>query len=120
MKSYNIKINGKEYSVSVQETTNGQPPIASVVAAAPIVKPTTEQKATPITSGQGTPVTAPMPGTILRIKTNGKSIRKGEPILVLEAMKMENEIAAPCDGMVTVIVQEGTKVNSGDVIARIE
>ena len=59
-----------------------------------------------------------MPGTIVKINVSvGDAVKKGSVLLVLEAMKMENEIMAPCDGkVVSVSVQSGTSVNSGDVL----
>ena len=65
-----------------------------------------------------TKVTAPMPGTILGVKVNpGDSVKKGQVLLILEAMKMENEIVAPVDGTIaTVNVSKGTSVNAGDLL----
>ena len=59
---------------------------------------------------------APMPGTILEVRvTEGATVKKGDILLILEAMKMENEIMAPCDGTVKqVLVNKGATVNSGD------
>ena len=114
--AYWIKINGKTYSVSVTEVTNGG---SAPVIAAPVVvdrKPA-PVVARPVDVKNGTPVSAPMPGTVVSIKKNACAVRKGEAILVLEAMKMENEIASPCDGTVEVSVSVGAKVNSGDVLA---
>ncbi len=59
-----------------------------------------------------------MPGNVLDIKVaNGASVKKGDVLIILEAMKMENEIVAPCDGTVTVVATKGSTVNSGDVLA---
>ncbi len=62
-----------------------------------------------------------MPGTILDVKVqNGASVSKGQCIMILEAMKMENEIVAPCDGTITSItVQKGATVNAGDTLATV-
>ncbi|MDO4349584.1 MAG: biotin/lipoyl-containing protein, partial [Eubacteriales bacterium] len=66
----------------------------------------------------GEKVTAPMPGTVLDVKVSqGASVKKGDILLILEAMKMENEIMAPCDGTVKqVVVNKGASVNSGDAL----
>ncbi|MBR7083598.1 MAG: biotin/lipoyl-binding protein, partial [Oscillospiraceae bacterium] len=71
--------------------------------------------------GAGEKVTAPMPGTILDVKVSqGASVSKGDVIMVLEAMKMENDIVAPCDGSVTsIVVKKGDSVQSGDTLATV-
>lgn len=119
MKDYKIKINGKSFSVTVAETTYGEDDIAPIVSEPhPIVENKIDKR--PVSYGSGLQVIAPMPGTVLKIKAkSGSSIKTGEAIIVLEAMKMENEIAATASGIVTVVVSEGDKVNSGDVIATI-
>ena len=116
MPGYTIKINGKEYSVSVTETTKGsvQPATPAPVVSKPVAQ---EKPSAPVNVGNGTKILAPMPGTVLKIKADGVNVKKGDAILVLEAMKMENEIASPADGAVKVLVGEGAKVNSGDVLA---
>ncbi|MBR1747999.1 MAG: acetyl-CoA carboxylase biotin carboxyl carrier protein subunit [Clostridia bacterium] len=116
MAGYKIKINGKEYFVGVTETTFGTQPVPVVPILTSKAPEQTKPEA-PKAVGSGTPMTAPMPGTVLKIKANGRAVKKGEAVLVLEAMKMENEIAAPADGMVSVCVAEGAKVNSGDILA---
>ena len=120
MKQYKITVGGKEFSVAVEETTlgGGQKfvPIDVKVDAPKKV----EREGSPVKAGEGTPVKAPMPGTVLKIKVkSGSAVKEGEGIIVLEAMKMENEIAATKDGIVSVNVSEGDKLDSGDVIATI-
>ena len=117
MKGYTIKVNGKDYVINVCETTNGAVQNNIPVAPVKTAEPQEKVAAKPAFSGNGKQVIAPMPGTVLKIKANGVSVKKGDAILVLEAMKMENEIAAPVDGTVSVSVAEGAKVNSGDVLA---
>lgn len=124
MKQYKVNINGKEFNISIEETTFGtSAPVAPApIVSAPVAAPVKTEIAAPAmaTPATGIKVTAPMPGTVLKIKTStGTGVKKGEPIIVLEAMKMENEIAATADGTVTLCVQEGAKINSGDVIATI-
>lgn len=116
---YNVKINGKEYVVSVVETTGGAA-ISPIVAAQPQSAPVAAPIAKKDVPTDGNKVVAPMPGTVLSVKKDGVAVKKGDAILVLEAMKMENEIAAPCDGLVNVTVSIGSKVNSGDVLAVIK
>lgn len=124
MKQYKVNINGKEFNISIEETTFGSsaPVAPAPIVSAPAAATVKTESAAPaaIATGNGIKVTAPMPGTVLKIKANtGTEVKKGQPIIVLEAMKMENEIAATADGTVTLCVQEGAKINSGDVIATI-
>ena len=107
MKRFNITVNGKAYDVAVEEITDGSAPVQ---AAAPAPA-----------AGEGTKVTAPMPGNILDVKVNtGDTVTKGQVLMVLEAMKMENDIVAPCDGKVTsVIAKKGDTVNASDTLATI-
>lgn len=122
MKQYKVNINGKSYDITIEETTMGNAVTAKrqvPVTSAP-VQPAPVQSAVPVTSGKGEKVLAPMPGTVLKIKAaSGTAVKKGQPIVILEAMKMENEITATVDGTVTVCVAEGAKINSGDIIATI-
>jgi biotin carboxyl carrier protein len=116
MKYYNITVNGVAYSVSVEETSAGAAPVAAPVApkaAAPAKKP-----AAPAAAQGATTVKAPMPGNILDVKVKpGDSVKSGDILVILEAMKMENEIVAPTDGTVASInVNKGDTVNSGDVL----
>ena len=109
MKYYNITVNGVAYSVSVEETAAGAAPVAAAAPAAP--------KAAAGAAGAVT-VKAPMPGNILDVKVAaGASVKAGDVLVILEAMKMENEIVAPQDGTVASInVNKGDTVNSGDVL----
>lgn len=120
MKRFNVTVNGKSYDVAVEEITDGS---AAPVAAAPAPAAPAVPKAAPApAAGAGTKVTAPMPGTILDVKVNvGDSISKGQVIMVLEAMKMENDIVASCDGKITsVLVKKGDTVNASDALATIQ
>ncbi|MBR4223392.1 MAG: biotin/lipoyl-binding protein [Oscillospiraceae bacterium] len=117
MKRYNITVNGKTYDVEVEET--GSAPSAPVQAApaAPAPAPAAPKAAT----GSGTPVKAPMPGNILDVKVNvGDTVTSGQVIVILEALKMENDIVASASGKITSLnVKKGDTVNSDDVIATI-
>ena len=126
MKNYKITVNGNVYDVTVEEgvaQTTSIPVVSSI--SQPIVspvKPVTKQVATPVTASgtQGTiKVNSPMPGKILNINVSvGQSVKKGQALVVLEAMKMENEIVAPQDGtVISVNVSVGITVESGDLLA---
>ena len=119
MKTYTITVNGTVYEVTVEEgSTGGAAPVA---APAPKAAPKAMPAAAPKAAGaQGAvKINAPMPGKILAIKAEaGKAVKKGEVVLVLEAMKMENEIVAPQDGVVaSVNVAVGASVEAGEVLA---
>ena len=120
MRKFAITVNGVAYEVEVEEI-GGAPvfaaaPVAAPVAAAP-APVAAAPAAAPAAAGKET-VKAPMPGTINAVKvSNGQAVKKGDVLVVLEAMKMENEIMAPCDGTVaSVNVSQGATVNTGDVL----
>ncbi len=121
MKNYRITVNGNVYDVTVEETgsTPSAPVVSAPMSASTIAVPA--PKAAPASSaGAGSiKVTSPMPGKILSIKTSvGTAVKKGDVIMILEAMKMENEIVAPEDGTVASIdISEGASVESGSVLA---
>ena len=113
MKNYTITVNGTSYDVTVEEGGAGSTPKASAPKA-PAQKPAAS------TGAQGAvKVSAPMPGKILAAKVNaGQAVKRGDVMLILEAMKMENEIGAPQDGTVASInVTVGQSVEAGDVLA---
>ncbi len=114
MKNLRITVNGTAYDVQVEELGETAAPSAAPVAAPAPVKTPVTPAATPA-SPAGETVSAPMPGTILSIAaTPGKAVKSGEVLLVLEAMKMENEIKAPHDATVAaVLVQKGESVDTG-------
>lgn len=120
---YIVTLNGKNYEVEVEETqavitavTDAAVPVA---APAPVATAPAAAPAAPVVSGDGTPVKAPMPGTILSVSASaGKAVKAGDVLMILEAMKMENEIVAPCDGTVKQIaVQKGSTVETDSVLA---
>jgi len=112
MRTFQVTVNGKAYDVQVQETTG-----SAAVTAAPAVAPApaVAAKAAP---AAGTKVKAPMPGVIVGVKVSvGDAVKKGQVLLILEAMKMENEIQAAQDGTVAqVAVAKGTSVKTGDLM----
>ena len=124
---YNVTINDKVYEVEVEKgkanlirTTAVQAapaPAAAPVAAAPAAAPAPAPAAAPAASVQAgtTPVNSPMPGTILDVKvTVGQAVKEGDLVVILEAMKMENEIYAPCAGTVAqVLTSKGASVDTG-------
>ena len=121
MKNYRITVNGTAYDVAVEELGAGavaSAPVAAAPVAAPVAAPA---PAAPKASGSegGVKVNSPMPGKILSVKASvGQSVSKGDVIMVLEAMKMENEIVAPESGTVASInVNEGDSVEAGAVLA---
>lgn len=120
MSKYLITVNGGSYEVTVEEIGGVAPvavaPAASAApAAAPVAAPA--PKAVPAAAGSET-VSAPMPGNILSVNVAaGQSVKAGDVMLILEAMKMENEILAPRDGVVAqVAVSKGATVNTGDTL----
>ncbi len=132
---YVVTLNGKNYEVEVAETeatvlsvTNAPaaapvavaapaPVAAPAAAPAPAVAPA-PAAAAPV-AGDGEKVLAPMPGTVLGVKVNvGDAVKSGDVVIVLAAMKMENDIVAPCDGTVKqILVQKTSTVNTDDVLA---
>lgn len=124
MKRFNVTVNGKAYDVAVEEIADGSAPVAPVVqTTAPTpVQAVAPAPIAPAPAGEGTKIISPMPGTILDIKVAvGASVTKGQAIMVLEAMKMENDIVAPCDGKITsILVNKGDSVNSSDALATIQ
>ena len=124
MKNYTITVNGNIYNVSVEEKAGGAPTAAAPAAAPAPAAPAAPAPApapAPASSGAagGITVKAPMPGKILSIKASeGQAVKKGDVILLLEAMKMENEVVAPQDGTVaTINVASGAAVEAGDTLA---
>lgn len=120
MKNYRITVNGTSYDVSVEELAGGVAPVAAPVAAAPVAAPAPAPAPAAKSVGAGSiKVASPMPGKILDVKANvGDAVKKGQVILILEAMKMENEVVAPEDGTVASIdVASGATVEAGDTLA---
>ena len=118
MKNYRITVNGVAYDVAVEELGAGEASAAPV--STPAAVPAPAKKVTRLkTSKCRAKITAPMPGKIVAVKAQaGASVKKGDAVLVLEAMKMENEICAAQDGVIaSVEVAVGDMVEGGDVLA---
>ena len=122
---YVVTLNGKNYEVEVNECeaviTNVTDAVAAAPVAAPVAAPAAPAAApaaAPV-SANGTQVLAPMPGSILNVNVSvGAAVKAGDVLMVLEAMKMENDIVAPCDGVVKQIpVTKGSTVNTDEVLA---
>ncbi len=118
---YIVTLNGKNYEV---EVTEQEAVLLSVNDAVAAPVPVAAAPAAPVAAapaavaGDGTKVPSPMPGTILSVNVNvGQAVKTGDVLLVLEAMKMENDIVAPCDGTIKqLLVSKGSTVNTDDVL----
>lgn len=130
MRNFVITVNGKTYQVGVEEVgaTASAPVAAPIVAAAPVAAPVaapavaTAPAAAPVAAKPvavaGQKVESPFPGLIKNLLVaEGATVKKDQPILVLEAMKMDNDIVAPCDGVVHFQVAKGANVESDAVLA---
>ncbi len=118
MKKYNVTVNGTAYEITL-EVADAAEIKATAPVAAPAVAPAPAAPAAPTAApANGETVTAPMPGTILAVNvSNGAAVKKGDVLMILEAMKMENEIIAPVDGTIaSVNVTKGSSVETGAVL----
>ena len=111
MKKYRVTVNGTVYEIELEELT-GAAPAPATAPAAPAPAPA------PSAPAGGEQVTSPMPGTILAVNVAaGDTVKRGQVLMILEAMKMENEIMCPCDGkVVSVSVAKGAAVESGTLL----
>ena len=135
---YQVKVDGKVFEVEVEKVGGGYAsitpgsltaapaapvapaPQAAAPAPAPAAPAAPAPAAAPAAGGAGD-VVAPMPGTVLKVNVNnGDTVASGDVILILEAMKMENEIVAPCAGTVTLNVKAGETVDTDAVLASVQ
>lgn len=138
MRKFNVSVNGKTYEVEVEEIGSQSGSVVAPVAPAPRtpaskpapapkveeVAPSRQEpveKEAAVDSTGGETISSPMPGTILAVNVQvGDTVKRGDVLFILEAMKMENEIMADKDGKVTSVgVSKGASVNTGDVLATI-
>ncbi len=123
-RTFTVEVDGKKYKVEIEDKDYVAPETPKTpVAVAENVQPAASQNApAPAASNPtgGTQMRAPMPGTVLKLcVANGTRVKKGDVILVLEAMKMENDIASPCDGVINYAISKGSSVNTQDLLATI-
>ncbi len=118
MKTYKVNVNGTQYMVEI-ELIDGTSAPAQTPASAPAPAPAPAPATAP---AGGETVQSPMPGTILDVKVSvGDTVSEGQVLMILEAMKMENEIMAPVSGTIAAInVNKGAAVSSGDVLCSIK
>lgn len=120
---YLVTLNGTNYEVEVRESEvsllSSAPAPAQTAAPAPVQAAPAPAAPQANVSAEGTKVVSPMPGTILQVKVSqGSAVKAGDTIIVLEAMKMENDIVAPADGTVKqLLVSKGSNVATDDVLA---
>lgn len=113
MKKYKVTVNGTAYEIELEDITG-------TAAANKAAAPAAPKAAAPAPTGNGETVNSPMPGNILSVNVKvGDTIKKGDVLMILEAMKMENEIMSPCDGTVKSVVASGISVETGTVLCEI-
>ena len=117
MKKYRVTVNGTVYEIELEELTGAAPSAPAAPAAAAPAAP-----APAAAPAGGEQVTSPMPGTILSVNVAaGDAVKRGQVLMILEAMKMENEIMCPCDGkVVSVNTSKGSSVESGTLLCVIQ
>lgn len=124
---YKITLKGRTYEVEVErgeamivDEYEALAPVAPAPAAAPVAAAAAAPApaAVPAAAGSGTAVSSPLPGNILAVKVKpGESVKAGQILVIIEAMKMENEVLAPCDGTVNqILVSKGSVVATGDTL----
>ncbi len=116
MRNFIVTIDGKQYEVGVEEVGASSAPVqAAVQAPVATAKPAATKAAAPV---NGTKFTAPMPGMVKKLAVaEGATVKEGDVILVLEAMKMDNDLTAPCSGVISFKVAAGSNVDTGALLA---
>lgn len=115
MRNFIITVDGKSYEVGVEEVGAGE---GGGTLATPIAETKRESAPKPIANVKGEQVKAPFNGLIKQILLeNGAQVKKNQPILILEAMKMDNEITAPCDGKISLNTSKGANVETNALLA---
>lgn len=113
--TYEVEVEHGEAMITDEYAAYAPAPAApvSAPAAAPVSAP-----AAPAAAAAGTPVTSPLPGSVLSVKVNvGQAVKAGDVVMLVEAMKMENEVPAPCDGVVKqILVSKGAMIATGDTL----
>lgn len=125
MRKFNVNVDGRSYLVEVEEIMGDSvsAPRPMPVAAQPVAAPQVAVKAAPakVASKDGVALNAPMPGTVIDFKVaNGATVKKGDIVLILEAMKMETNIVANSDGVISFVVAKSATVNSNEPLAYIK
>ncbi len=116
MKKYKVTVNGTAYEIELEDITG----TAAANKAASPAAPKVAAPAPAAPTGNGETVNSPMPGNILSVNVKvGDAVKKGDVLMILEAMKMENEIMSPCDGTVKSVVASGISVETGTVLCEI-
>ena len=116
MRNFIVTVDGKQYEVGVEEVGETASATPVVTEVKPVAAKAAAPKAASVTNG--TKVKAPMPGLIKALsKEEGATVKKGDVVLVLEAMKMDNDMTAPCDGVISFKAAVGSNVETGDVMA---
>ena len=120
MKIYKIKVNGKTYKVELEAIEESKS-----VAPAKVEKKESKKAVAPapiVSSGEGTPVLAPIQGMLMKFTVKvGDQVKKGDVLLLIEAMKLENEVCAPCDGTISEIVAtQGNMVTAKQLLLKIK
>ena len=119
MKTYTITVNGTAYSVTVEEGTSTAAPVAAAPVAAPKAAPAAPAPKAAAPAAAGATVTASVPGKVFKVEASvGQTVKAGDAVVILEAMKMEIPVVAPVDGTIASInVAAGDAVENGDVLA---
>lgn len=129
MRKFQVIVDGVTYDVNVEEVSEeeaaGKEISMNDIKASEIKteesKPAEKPAAAKVASGSGTPLKTPMPGMVMGFKvSSGAAVKKGQAVVVLEAMKMENDISASADGIITFVAAKGANVNTGDILAYIK